>query len=78
MANGTTQDPVLLLGPRQYNRFLGNPPAGSTPDEAFGNEMGYPWTVELDASSLLDKVNNLEAENTQLQDTVDVLTGTGS
>ena len=63
----TTDPTTVLLGPKPYNRFLGNPPIGKTPEEAFKDENNYDWLVEISAQPYADKVNKLEAEITQLQ-----------
>ena len=63
----TTDPTTVLLGPRPYNRFLGNPPTGKTPEEAFKDENGYDWLVEMSAQPYVDKMNRLEVEITQLQ-----------
>lgn len=64
---------AVLLGPIPYNRFMGNPPAGTTAEEAFEAESGYPWLVQLNAHPILDKINKLEASNKELKAEVDKL-----
>lgn len=50
--------------PVPYNRFLGNPPAGMTAEQAYEAEMGKPWQAEqLDS----DKIKELEVKNAELQ-----------
>lgn len=64
---------TVLLGPLPYNRFLGNPPVGMTPEDAFKAEMGYEWLVQVNAQPFLDKINQLETKNNELQAQVDKL-----
>ena len=35
----------MATNPLPYNRFLGNPPTGLTPEQAFEDEMGYPYPL---------------------------------
>jgi hypothetical protein len=69
---------LVLLGPRAYNRFLGNPPSGMRAEEAFQAEMGYPWQVELNAAPLLAKVDALEVQKKELQAEVDKVKATSA
>lgn len=57
----------VVLGPRPYNRFLGNPPANQTPDEAFEAETGYAWIQEINLQPLRDSINKLIIENNDLK-----------
>lgn len=68
--NQTPNPDTVLLGPLPYNRFLGNPPAGETPEKAFEAEMGYPWLVQLNMQPVLDKLQQLEVKNKDLQSQV--------
>lgn len=57
----------VIMGPRPYNRFLGNPPPGVTPEQAFKEENGYDWIEELSITQMRDRLIKLQVENNQLK-----------